>query len=124
MLIHPTIDKLESLRFNGMAKGLKEQMQMEDIAELTFEERLGILLDREVAERESRRLSTRLRKAKLRHNASIEDIDFRHPRGLDRSVILKLADCEWIKKKQNLIITGPTGAGKSYLACALNNIFI
>jgi len=118
MLIHPTIDKLENLRFNGMAKALKEQMQMEDIGEMTFEERLGILLDRETAERETRRLTTRLRKAKLRHNASIEDIDFRHPRGLDRSVILRLADCEWIKKKQNLIITGPTGAGKSYLACA------
>jgi DNA replication protein DnaC len=118
MLIHPTIDKLESLRFNGMAKGLREQMQMEDIGEMTFEERLGILLDREMAERETRRLNTRLKKAKLRHNASIEDIDFRHPRGLDRSVVLRLADCEWIKKKQNLIITGPTGAGKSYLACA------
>jgi len=118
MLIHPTIDKLESLRFNGMAKALREQMQMEDIGEMTFEERLGILLDRETVERETRRLNTRLRKAKLRHNASIEDIDFRHPRGLDRSVVLRLADCEWIKKKQNLIITGPTGAGKSYLACA------
>ncbi len=118
MLMHPTIDKLESLRFNGMAKGLREQMQMEDIGEMTFEERLGILLEREIAERETRRLNTRLRKAKLRHNASIEDIDFRHPRGLDRSLIIRLADCDWVKKKQNLIITGPTGAGKSYLACA------
>ncbi len=85
---------------------------------MTFEERLGLLLDREQAVRETRRMKTRLRKAKLRQQGSVEDIDFRHPRGLDRSLVLRLADCQWIKQHNNLIITGPTGVGKSYLACA------
>lgn len=118
MLVHPTLDKLESLRLTGMAKAFKEQMEMTDISDITFEERLGLLVDREAVERETRRLKTRLKKAKLRHNACIEDVDFKHPRGLDKSLITRLADCEWIKKKQNLIITGPTGVGKSYLGCA------
>lgn len=118
MLVHPTLDKLESLRLAGMVKAFKEQMEMADISDMTFEERLGLLADREAADRETRRLKTRLRKAKLRQNACIEDIDFRHPRGLDKSLITRLADCEWIKKHQNIIITGPTGVGKSYLACA------
>jgi DNA replication protein DnaC len=118
MLIHPTLDKLESLRLTGMVKAFKEQMEMADISDITFEERLGLLVDREATERETRRLKTRLRKAKLRQNACIEDIDFKHPRGLDKSLITRLADCEWIKKHQNLIITGPTGVGKSYLGCA------
>jgi DNA replication protein DnaC len=118
MLIHPTLEKLKNLRLIGMARALEEQMAMEDIEEMTFEERLGLLVDREAVDRESRRLTTRLRKAKLRQNACIEDIDFRQPRGLDKSLITRLADCQWIKNHQNLIITGPTGAGKSYLACA------
>lgn len=118
MLVHPTLDKLESLRLAGMVKAFKEQMEMTDISDMTFEERLGLLADREAADRETRRLKTRLRKAKLRQNACIEDIDFRYPRGLDKSLITRLADCEWIKKHQNIIITGPTGVGKSYLACA------
>lgn len=118
MLTHPTLEKMESLRLAGMLQALKEQMEMDDIKDMSFEERLALLLDREANVRENRRLQTRLRKAKLRQNACIEDIDFRHPRGLDKSVITKLADCQWIKNHQNLIITGPTGAGKSYLACA------
>jgi DNA replication protein DnaC len=83
-----------------------------------FEERLGLLLDREQAVRETRRMKTRLRKAKLRQQGSVEDIDFRHPRGLDKSLVVRMADCQWIRKHNNLIITGPTGVGKSYLACA------
>jgi DNA replication protein DnaC len=118
MLIHPTLEKLKNLRLLGMSKALEEQMAMEDIEEMSFEERLGLLVDREAVDRESRRLTTRLRKAKLRQNACIEDIDFRQPRGLDKSLITRLADCQWIKNHQNLIITGPTGAGKSYLTCA------
>lgn len=118
MLIHPTLERLESLRLTGMARALKEQLEMEDINDMTFEERLGLLVDREAVERETRRLKTRLRKAKLRQNASIEDIDFKQPRGLDKSLIIRLADCQWIKNHENLIITGPTGVGKSYLACA------
>jgi len=118
MLLHPTLEKLTTMRFTGMAAALEEQMQMEAPPDMTFEERLGLLLDREQAVRETRRMKTRLRKAKLRQQGSVEDIDFRHPRGLDRSLVLRLADCQWIKQHNNLIITGPTGVGKSYLACA------
>lgn len=119
MLIHPTLEKLHSLKLNGMAKALEEQLQMEDLKELSFEERLGLLVDREVTERRNRKLQTLLKKAKLRLNASIEDIDYRHPRGLDKSLILSLASCQWVEEHNNILITGPTGAGKSYLACAL-----
>lgn len=118
MLSHPTIDKLETLRLSGMVGALREQWKTPDINQLSFEERLGLLTDREVDVRETKRLQSRLKKAKLRQNASLEDIDFRQPRGLDKSLVIKLADCQWISKHQNLIVTGPTGAGKSYLACA------
>jgi len=119
MLNHPTLDKLHDLRFTGMAKALTEQMALPDIDELSFEERLGLLVDREATEREDRRLKTRLRQAKLKQNACIEDIDFRQPRGMDKSLLLDLAQCQWIKKHLNLLITGPTGVGKTWIACAL-----
>lgn len=118
MLNHTTLEQLNDLRLSGMAKALQEQWEMEDINQLSFEERLGLLVERESVVRESRRLQTRLRKAKLRQNGCIEDIDFKHPRGLDRSLVMKLSACQWVQKHQNLIITGPTGVGKSYLACA------
>jgi len=118
-LIHPILDKLRTLRLNAMARTLEEQMQMSDIESLSFEERLGLLVDMEATDRENRRLKTRLIKARLRQNASIEDIDFRHPRGLDKSLMLKLFSCDWIKESNNLLITGPTGTGKTFLACAL-----
>jgi len=118
MLHHPTIEKLTTLRFTGMALALQEQLEMNHLEDMAFEERLGLLLDREQVVRETRRLTTRLRKAKLRHDACIEDIDFRYPRGLDKSIVIKLGSCQWIRKHQNLIITGPTGVGKSYLSCA------
>ena len=119
MLNHPTLDKLEALRFNGMVKALTEQMAVPDIEELSFEERLGLLVDREMTEREDRRLKTRLRQAKLRQTACVEDIDYRHPRGLDKSLMLDLAGCQWIKRHLNIMITGPTGVGKTWIACAL-----
>ena len=118
MLLHPTLEKLTTLRFTGMAAALDEQMQMNSLDDLGFEERLGILLDREMAVRQTRRMNTRLRKARLRQDGCIEDINFRHPRGLDKSLVMRLAGCEWIKEHNNLIITGPTGVGKTYLACA------
>jgi DNA replication protein DnaC len=102
-----------------MAKALEEQMATEDINSLSFEERLGLMVDREMMERENRRLTARLRKAKLRLPACMEDIDYRQKRGLDKSLMMALASCAWIKNHHNVIITGPTGAGKSYLACAL-----
>ncbi|BHH84358.1 IS21-like element helper ATPase IstB [Desulforhopalus sp. 52FAK] len=121
MLLHPTLEKLKTLKFTGMADALDEQMQMDSLDDMGFEERLGVLLDREMAVRETRRMKTRLRKAKLRQDSCIEDIDFRHPRGLDKSLVMRLAGCDWIKDHNNLIITGPTGVGKTYLACAFAN---
>jgi len=119
MLNHPTLDKLEALRFSGMVKALTEQMAMPDIEDLSFEERLGLLADREMTEREDRRLKTRLRQAKLKQSACVEDIDYRQPRGLDKSLLLDLSQCQWIKRHLNIMITGPTGVGKTWIACAL-----
>ena len=119
MLTHPTLDKLHTLRLTGMAKAFAEQMAMSDIETLSTEERLGLLVDRELIERENRRLRTRLRKATLRHQAAVEDIDYRHPRGLDKSPMTKLAASAWLREHLNVLITGPTGIGKSWLACAL-----
>jgi DNA replication protein DnaC len=119
MLIHPMLDKLQTLRFFGMLSAVEEQMKMPDIENLSFDERFGLLIDRELIDRQNRRFKTRLRKAKLRQNACLEDIDFRHRRGLDKSLILQLASGQWIKEANNLLIIGPTGVGKTYLACAL-----
>jgi DNA replication protein DnaC len=119
MLTHPTMEKLQTLKLTGMLKALTEQQQMFEIDSLSFEERLGLLVDREVTERENRKLATRLKKAKLRQSAVIEDLDFRRSRGLDKALILSLAACTWIAKGVNVLICGPTGVGKSYLGCAL-----
>ena len=119
MLTHPIFEKLEQLRFYGMLKALEEQMQMPDIKQLSFEERFGLLVDREMTERENRRLKTRLRKAKLRQNACVEDVNFRHPRKLDKTLFMNLADGRWLKEHNNVLLIGPTGVGKTYLACAL-----
>jgi DNA replication protein DnaC len=119
MLTHPTLDKLQTLRLTGMSQALVEQCQMPDIAALTFEERFGLLVDRECTERENRRLTTRLRQAKLRQTAGIEDIDYRHPRGLEKSLMARLATCQWVREHHNVFITGPTGIGTTWLGCAL-----
>jgi DNA replication protein DnaC len=119
MLTHPTLEKLQALRLTGMLKGLEEQLQMSGLEELGFAERLGLLVDREMTERENRRLKDRLAKARLRQAAAVEDVDLRMPRGLDRSLFLSLCSCQWVSQHLNVLITGPTGAGKSFLACAL-----
>jgi DNA replication protein DnaC len=113
------MEKLNNLKLTGMVKALTEQQQMAEVDSLGFEERLGLLVDREATERENRKLATRLKKAKLRQSASVENIDFRKTRGLDKTLILSLAACAWISKGINVLICGPTGVGKSYLACAL-----
>lgn len=119
MLLHPTLDKLRALRLSGMARALEEQIHLPDCQAMPFEERLGLLVDREVTDRENRKLAVRLSKAHLRQQAAIEDVDYRKPRGLDRSLLLSLSSCQWIHERQNCLITGPTGVGKTYLACAL-----
>jgi len=119
MLTHPTHERLIALGLAGMARGFEDQRRSPDIAALSFEERLGLLVDREAAERETRRMTTRLKHAALRHNASIEDVDMRTPRGLDRALFQKLVAGDWIDRREGLLVTGPTGVGKSWLACAL-----
>ena len=121
MLPHPTLDKLQTLRLHGMLKALNEQLKTPDIDSLSFEERLGLLVDRELTERDDKRLSSRLRQARLKHNACLEDIDYRSPRGLDKALILQLSSGQWLRDGLNLIIGGPTGVGKTWLACALGN---
>ena len=119
MLKHPTLDKLHALKLTGMASALADQSATPDITELSFEERLGLLVDREMTERDNRRLTSRLRRAGLRHTAVLEDLDYRNSRGLDKGLIQSLASCQWVKEHLNVLITGPTGVGKTWLACAL-----
>ncbi|RMV61899.1 ISPsy14, transposition helper protein, partial [Pseudomonas syringae pv. pisi] len=119
MLPNPTLDKLQTLRLQGMIKALNEQHATPDINDLSFDERLGLMVDRELTEREDARLTTRLKAARLRHNACLEDIDYRSPRGLDKALILQLGSGQWLRDGLNLIIGGPTGVGKTWLACAL-----
>ena len=121
MLNHPTLDLLHQLGLHGMAKAFSELESSGDAATLTHAEWLGLLLDREITDRNDKRLRTRLRYAKLRHQAVIEDIDYRAPRGLDRALFNKLAEGSWIDAHDNLILCGPTGIGKSWLACALGH---
>ena len=119
MLRHPTIDKLQELKLPAMARVLIEQQDIPKAAALPFEERLGLLADRELTERDNRRLALRLRHAKLRESAVIEDLDTRTPRGLDKALMLLLATCKWIAEHLNCLICGPTGIGKTWIACAL-----
>lgn len=121
MLTHPTLEKLQQLRLLGMLKALQDQQRMPETHHLGFEERLGLLIDRELSERDNRRLGSRLKKAKLRHSCCLEDLDFKAARGLDKTLILSLAACTWIARGINLLLCGPTGIGKSYLACAFGH---
>jgi DNA replication protein DnaC len=119
VLITPTIDKLHALALGGMARALAEQLERPQYAALSFEERLGLLVDREMQDRENRRLARHLRTARLRSDAVIEDLDLRGPRGLDRATVLSLAEGHWVTSHRNILVTGPTGVGKTFLACAL-----
>ena len=119
MLIQPTLDTLNRLKLYGMATALTEQLTQSAAQSLGFEERFGLLVDRELIHRENRRLSRLLQLAALKERACIEDIDFRSRRGLDRGQITSLASCDWIRSGQNLLIHGATGCGKTFLGCAM-----
>jgi DNA replication protein DnaC len=112
VLTTPTLDKLTQLKLRGMARALLEQQEQATYHRLSFEDRLGLLVDRELQDRENRRLHRCLGAARLRASACVEDIDSHHPRGLDRSQILHLVACHWVDAHQQVLIVGPTGAGK------------
>jgi DNA replication protein DnaC len=113
MLTHPTHERLITLGLTGMAKAFEEQRRSPDLDALPFEERIGLLVDREAAERDTKRLTTRLKFAALRQSACVEDVDLRTPRGIDRAVFARLVGGDWITRNENLLITGATGLGKS-----------
>ncbi len=119
MLTEQTLEKMNGMKLSAMAEAFEQQLGSGEHAKLSFEERMGLLVDCEWTAREQRKLTRRLRSAKPRYrSASLENIDFRHPRGLNRQQVLSLGSCSWIQDQHNLLITGPTGIGKSYLACA------
>ena len=121
MLDHPTLDLLHELGLHGMAHGFRELVQNPEARALDHAEWLAILLEREATVRRQKRFEARARTARLRHAASVEDIDYRAQRGLDRALFLKLSTCDWIRQHRNLLVTGPTGIGKSWISCALGH---
>lgn len=121
MLMQPTIEKLHTLRLSGMAKAFEQQLKDPDIHTWSFEDRLGLLIDTEATERESKRITSRLKAAKPKQQACIEDIKTNPACGVDKAMLKQLALCNWIRDHRNVLISGPTGIGKTYLACSLIN---
>jgi DNA replication protein DnaC len=121
MLDQQTINKLYELKLTGMAEAFADQLKEPDLDKLSFAERFGLIVDRQWTWKENNRMERYLKNAHMKLNACVEDIDYKTPRGIDRSVMMSLISCDWIKRQHNVIITGPTGAGKTFLACALTN---
>jgi DNA replication protein DnaC len=119
MLNEQTFDKLYAMKLLGMAEGFKEQLEQPSFHDLPFDERFGILVDRQWTWKENNRLKRLLKEAKLKLQASVEDIDYKTTRGIDKAVMMNLLSCPWIQKHKNVLISGPTGVGKTFLACAL-----
>ncbi|HEY2468952.1 MAG TPA: IS21-like element helper ATPase IstB [Terracidiphilus sp.] len=119
MLNQPTIEKLQTMKLHGMADAFREQIEMADSSQLSFEERFGLLVDRQWTWKEGRALTRRLQLAKFKERGVVEDIDYQHPRGLDRKLMRTLATSEWVRVHHNILLIGKTGLGKSWLACAL-----
>jgi DNA replication protein DnaC len=119
MLNQPTLEKLQTMKLYGMADAFRAQMETTDTSQLSFEERFAMLVDQQWLWKENRALARRLRAAKLKERGVVEDIDYQHPRGLDRKLIRSLASSEWVRQHQNLLLIGPTGIGKTWLGCAL-----
>ena len=121
MLHQHTPNTLKTLKLPGMAAAFEEQLIQPATQSLSFNDRFGLIVDRESSHRDNQRLGRLLKGARFKHNACVEDIDYRSGRGLDKTVMANLIDCGWIKQAQNLILTGSTGCGKTWLACALGN---
>src|ERR1700704_805380 len=119
MLNQPTIEKLHAMKLHGMADAFRAQLETADMSQLGFEERMGMLVDQQWLWKENKALARRLRFAHLKERSVMEDIDYQHPRGLDRKLMRTLAGSGWVKQHQNVLLLGPTGIGKSWLACAL-----
>jgi DNA replication protein DnaC len=119
VLNQPTIEKLHTMKLHGMADAFRAQIETADASQLGFEERFAMLVDQQWLWKENRALTRRLQSARLKERGVIEDIDYQHPRGLDRKLLRTLSASEWVRQNQNVLLIGPTGIGKSWLACAL-----
>jgi len=118
MLNGPTLQRLRAMKLDGMAQALQEQLELNNVKDSAFEERLAMLVDREAVLRDNKGFARRVRNAKLKQQATLEDLDYKHPRNLDAALVRSLSGGEWLRERRSLIVSGPTGVGKTYLACA------